>query len=382
MNDVDRPLRLLAGLSPAQFMRRHWQKKPLLVRSALPPDFTLPVDRARLFELAARDDAETRLIRHDGTRWQLKHGPFARRALPALKMPCWTLLVQGVDTLDDAAHELLQQFRFVPDARLDDLMISYASDRGGVGPHFDRYDVFLLQMHGQRRWRIGRPSSDLRLDAGAPLKILSNFRADDEYLLDAGDLLYLPPRWAHEGEAVGACLTYSIGFRAPAARELARELLLRIADAAGADAFDGARLYRDPGQPAVDAPAAIPAALSDFGRAAVDALLRDPDELALALGEVLSEPKPSVWFEPGGASDAEPRGAVRLDRRTRMLYDARHVFINGESLRATGRDASLLRRLADTRGLNEAQLATCSAALRERLADWLAAGWLHDEASR
>ncbi|RYF52069.1 MAG: cupin domain-containing protein, partial [Comamonadaceae bacterium] len=168
--DIQQPLSLLGGLTPAQFMRRHWQKKPLLVRHAI-PQFQAPVLRADLFALAGQEGVESRLVQLVKGAWKLRHGPFSRRALPALQQPDWTLLVQGVDLHNDAVHALMQQFRFVPEARLDDLMISYASHGGGVGPHFDSYDVFLLQAHGKRRWRIGR-QKDLTLRDGIPLKVL------------------------------------------------------------------------------------------------------------------------------------------------------------------------------------------------------------------
>jgi len=149
--------------------------------------------------------------------WQLQPGPLHR--LPSPRRAGWTVLVQGVDLADDGAHALLQRFRFVPDARLDDLMISYATDGGGVGPHVDSYDVFLLQAHGRRRWRISR-QRDLRTVEGAPLQLLADFRPTDEVVLEPGDMLYLPPGVAHEGTAVGECITYSIGFRAPTHQEL------------------------------------------------------------------------------------------------------------------------------------------------------------------
>ena len=171
--EIDRPLPLLGGLSARQFMRRHWQKKPLLVRQAV-PGMVPPIARSALFDLATKEDVESRLIQHGKSGWALRHGPFARRALPSLRQPGWTLLVQGVDLHHQGVHELLSRFRFVPDARLDDLMISYASDTGGVGPHFDSYDVFLLQVHGRRRWSIGR-QRDLRLQPDVPLKILAQF---------------------------------------------------------------------------------------------------------------------------------------------------------------------------------------------------------------
>ncbi len=374
--DTQQPLQLLGGLSPQQFMKRHWQKKPLLVRQAI-PGFKPLLERPALFDLAAREEVESRLLRQGGKGWQFRRGPFERRALPTLKAPDWTLLVQGVDLHDESVHRLMQQFRFVPDARLDDVMISYATNGGGVGPHFDSYDVFLLQAHGQRRWRIGR-QKDLSLVEGLPLKILANFQPEEEYVLEPGDMLYLPPRWAHDGVAVGECMTYSIGFRQPARGELARELLQRLAE----DAEDaaGTAVYRDPGQPAVASPGEIPPGMMDFARDALQAVLNDPVELQCLLGEYLSEPKANVWFEvePGGQGRGVA-GAVALDRRTRMMFDDRHIFINGESYRASGRDAQLMRRLADERRLAAGEVARASQGARQLMTDWRDAGWLHDK---
>lgn len=371
--DPNEPLPLLAGLTPTQFMRRHWQRKPLLVRQAL-PGMRAPLPRAALFDLAADDAVESRLVVRRGDGWALRHGPLPRRALPPLKQPGWTLLVQGLDLHLPAAHELLQRFRFVPDARLDDLMLSYASDGGGVGPHLDSYDVFLFQVHGRRRWRVGR-ARDRRFIDGLPLKILRRFEPEHDWLLEPGDLLYLPPQWAHDGVAVGECMTASVGFRAPALGELGRELLGRLAEDAAPDAQE--RLYGDAGQPPTATPAAIPTALQDFAARALQAALAEPDALARALGEVLSEPKARVWFEPP-LHGCRLSGGVRLDRRTRMLYDARHVFINGESFRAGGADARLLRRLADRRELAAAELARLSPSARAIVEDWAAAGWLQE----
>lgn len=370
--DIEQTNPLLGGLTPAQFMRRHWHKKPLLVRGAI-PDMAPLLPRTQLFELASRDEVESRLVSQSKGKWQFRRGPFARRALPALTQPRWTLLVQGVDLHDDRAHELLQRFAWVPQARLDDLMISFATDGGGVGPHFDSYDVFLLQVQGTRRWRIGRPR-DLSLRDDVPLKILANFEPQQEYVLEPGDMLYLPPRWAHDGVAQGECQTYSIGFRSPTRGELARELLQRVAEDAGELA--GEAIYRDPSQPASGAPGEVPGALLAFANDALQAALGDPHAMARALGEYLTEPKPNVWFDAGGPG-ASPVSGLKLDRRTRMMYDARHVFINGESLRAGGRDAKLMHALADTRCLSREQLGRASDAAREVLASWVEAGWAH-----
>ena len=371
---VDLPAQMLGGMSPARFMQRYWQKKPLLIRNAF-PGFQPLLTRPELFALAAQESVESRLIVHKPAGWQLRHGPLARTAFPPLKQKRWTLLVQGVDLHLDAAHDLLGRFRFVPDARLDDLMISWASDGGGVGPHFDSYDVFLLQASGQRLWRIGR-QKDLSLEPDVPLKILSNFEPEQEHLLNPGDMLYLPPRWAHDGIAVGDdCMTYSAGFRVPQRGGLAGELLQRMADE-----FEDSTLYRDPGQEATDHPAAMPASLEAFAADALQRMLAERTSLACALGEVMTEPKPRVWFEePVGPW--QPGTALRLDRRTRMMYDSRHLFINGESFRAAGADARLMRVLADQRRLGAAQVRRASADAQALLKDWFEAGWLHAEST-
>ena len=411
---ITQPLTLLGGMTPELFMKRHWQKKPLLIRGAVPhfssagthaarldasvtASQTRPLppallDRSALFDLAASDDVESRLVVQQGVigkagekQWRMKAGPFQRRSLPALKQPGWTLLVQGIDLHNDAVRGLLDQFRFVPDARLDDLMISYATPGGGVGPHFDSYDVFLLQAHGRREWRIGH-QKDLALQDGVPLKILADFKPEQSFVLAPGDMLYLPPRCAHDGVAVDECMTYSIGFRAPNRGELARELLQRLAD----DAPDevGAALYQDVRQVAVSSPAEIPQEMCDFAQHALTQALRDPIILQRALGEYLTEPKPSVWFEAAGPGDSQGTGngkfnrndgsALQLDRRTKMMFDSRHMFINGESFLASGRDATLMKRLADHRHLQASDVTRISADAMALLGTWIKAGWIHE----
>lgn len=381
--DITQSLSLLAGLTPQQFMKRHWQKKPLLVRQAI-PDFQPLLPRAALFDLAGQEGVESRLLIDGDPGWSLRHGPFTRRSLPPLSRPRWSLLVQGVDLHHDGVHQLLQQFRFVPDARLDDVMISYASDAGGVGPHYDSYDVFLLQASGQRRWRIGR-QKDLSLVEGLPLKILANFEPEEEYILNPGDMLYLPPLWAHDGVALGGdCMTYSVGFRQPNRGELAAELLGRLAEEAGILVGEGA--YRDPRQPAVEHPGQVPQAMLDFAQDAIFRALKDPSALAMLLGEWLTEPKPNVWFEAQANADECDRqdaltraNAVVLDRRSRMMHDPQHIFINGEGYSAAGRDARLMRLLADHRKLHHKELRQLGDEARELLCDWIAAGWAHLE---
>ncbi|TXI24699.1 MAG: cupin domain-containing protein [Roseateles sp.] len=364
---IDQPTPMLAGLSPAQFMRRHWQKKPLLVRQAF-PGAQPPAALKELAALAARDDVESRLVTAFDGQWKLKRGPVAR--LPAMSKPGWTLLVQGLEQHLDAARALMDRFRFIPDARLDDLMLSVASQGGGVGPHFDSYDVFLIQLAGQRRWRIAA-QKDAQMLEGVPLKIIANFKAEEEFVLEPGDMLYLPPRWAHDGIAEGpGCMTASVGFRATTGPALAAELLPRLID----ELDPAARLYADPRQSATDTPGLVPAELQAFARRAVELAVQQPLALERALGEALSELKAQVWFEPG--TQLPPGSGVALDRRSRMLYDAAHVFLNGESFRAGGRDARLMRRLADERVLSAADVARLSEGARELLDQWAEDGWV------
>ena len=360
---------MLGGLSPAQFMRRHWQKKPLLVRQAF-PGVTPPIARSALFQLAASADVESRLVQRSGEHWVVRHGPLPRRSLPAIKSPSWTLLIQGLDLHVPAAHELLNRFRFIPDARLDDLMLSWANDGGGVGPHLDSYDVFLLQVQGRRRWQIGRASDESFID-GLPLRVLRKFEPETEWTLDPGDMLYLPPRWAHDGVAVGECMTCSIGFRAPAAGALAGELMSRV----GEHALDGdTSMYRDASQLATSSPGAIPHHLQRYAHLAVARALRDPRKLERALGEFMTEPKPRVWFAPGRHGNLSH--GVRLASATRFMYDARHVFINGESFIAGGRDTKLLRLLADKRQLDAAACRLLTTSAVRLMLEWLGHGWL------
>ena len=370
--DLHQAQSLLGGLSPSQFMRRHWHKRPLLVRQAIGA-ITPPLTRAELFALAASDEVESRLVQRDGAdHWRLRAGPLPRRALPPLARPGWTLLVQGLELHVEAAQTLLSHFRFLPAVRLDDLMLSYASDAGGVGPHIDAYDVFLLQVQGRRRWRVGRnPRPALRDDV--PLKMLAHFDAEHDWLLEPGDMLYLPPGWAHDGVAIGGdCMTASIGFRAPQARELAQALLARMADEPARGRRDAR--YRDATQPATAQPGAVPEPLQHFARRALGQALAAPDLLERTLGEWLTEPKAQVWYRANDQPSLA-RG-VRLDRRSRIAYDARHVFINGDSCRASGRDARLMRELADQRHLDARAIAAASPAALDLLGEWLHSGWL------
>ncbi|TDF86346.1 cupin domain-containing protein [Pseudomonas sp. H9] len=217
----DTPLQLLGGLTAREFMRDYWQKKPLLVRQAF-ADFESPIDADELAGLALEEEVESRLIIEHGERpWELRRGPFEEDTFSTLPERDWTLLVQAVDQFVPEVNELLEHFRFLPSWRIDDVMISFAAPGGSVGPHFDNYDVFLLQGEGKRNWKIGQMcDSDSPLLEHADLRILADFEQSDEWTLEPGDMLYLPPRLAHFGIAEDNCLTYSVGFRAPSAAEV------------------------------------------------------------------------------------------------------------------------------------------------------------------
>lgn len=376
------PLRRLGSLPVAEFMRTTWQRRPRLIRGALDMR-AAPVDAATLFALAARPDVESRLVTAFDGRWSLRHGPLSARQLPARKKPGWTVLVQGVDLALPEVAALRDGFRFVCDARLDDVMISYASEGGGVGPHIDSYDVFLLQLHGQRRWRISQ-QRDLALRPGLPLKILARFRPTEEWVLAPGDMLYLPPGVAHEGCAVGSdCITASIGFRAPRYRELLDPWLDAQAESAHRVAVLDALLVESARRPTTR-PAQLPTNVVDRAHARLSTLTPRRDHAEQALLAVLSEPKPVVTFTPpsqplSGArfAQAVTHRGLRLDSRTRLLYSKQRVGINGEVIQCSVADIQALARLANTRTLSCECCAALPPSARALLYQWYVAGWLH-----
>jgi 50S ribosomal protein L16 3-hydroxylase len=376
---MDHALRqLLGGHAPEAFLKKYWHKEALLVEGALP---RLPVvlTRAELFALAARDDVQSRLVQRTGRRYTQHDGPFRRVELERLPAKNWTLLVQGVNLHDDAADALLRRFAFIPYARLDDLMVSYAVPGGGVGPHYDSYDVFLLQAKGRRRWRHGR-QQDLRLVENAPLRILARFTPEHEATLSPGDMLYLPPAHAHDGVALDECTTYSIGFRAPANQELAEGFLDHLRDA-----LDLSGRYADADLRATKTPARIDRRMQRHVARVLAAIRWNDDDVARFLGRHLTEPKPEIVFTSVRCSRASfarrsARAGVRLDRRTQLLYDAARCYINGDELPLPASGADDLRSLADRRALPPHVVARLSPELAAILYDWHRHGFLADVA--
>jgi 50S ribosomal protein L16 3-hydroxylase len=364
---------LLGSVGIRHFLREHWQRKPLALRGVA-PQLTGALGRADLFDLACRDDVESRLVFGSGRNWQVRHGPFRRRDFAGLPARNWTLLVNGVETVVPAAAALQLDFSFIPGARHDDVMVSYAAPGGGVGPHFDSYDVFLLQGAGCRRWRVSN-QRDLTLLENAPLKILRRFRAEDDWLMQSGDLLYLPPGYAHHGTAVDACLTWSVGMRAPHERELTARFLDYLQDRPRAD-----RVYRDPGLRPQRHRAEISPRMRAAARDMIGRLSWRAADIDRCFGEMLSEPRQNVVFAPPRRGSAavfaracHARG-IALDLKSRLLFDRRAVYINGESAALAGVDAAALRRLADERALPAGQrLGAATLALLYR---WYCAGYL------
>lgn len=342
--------RLLGELSPRSFLRAHWQKRPLFVRGAL-PGFAGIADVKRLRALARRDDVESRMVRRRGARWDTEHGPFKS---PAISKANCTLLVSGVNLHLAAADALLRRFDFIPQARLDDVMVSYATPGGGVGPHVDSYDVFLLQGPGRRLWRVWYEGRMARYEVGP------------------GDLLYLPPGLKHDGIALEPCYTYSIGFRAPRGAELAAAFLDWLHERGLPDAR-----YRDPGLRPARSPARIPAEMLGFAAALVRKISWNEAGVLDFLGRYLTEPKAHVVFRPSARRFALSRARLRLDPKTQLLYSGGSFFINGEPYAASKRDRPALAALADSRMLEGRRLAR--EPLGGLVSGWLRAGYAHLE---
>lgn len=365
---------LLGNVSPREFLRDFWHKKPLLVRNAL-PGFQGLMDRAGVLDAACRESVASRLVLRSGRRWEVRCGPFRRRELESLPPRNWTLLVQEVNHFLPAAASLMRSFSFVPLARLDDVMVSLAPPGGGVGPHFDSYDVFLLQGSGRRRWRVSA-QRDLDLVPGAPLKILERFVPEQEWVLEPGDMLYLPPAYAHDGIAVGECTTYSIGFRAPTAQEIGQAFLDHLRDT-----LELPGCYADPDLAPQKDPAAIGAGMTAQIAAMLDGIRWTRRDVARFLGGYLTEPKPHVFFSPPQTPLPRARflahtgrHGVALALKSCMLFDRDRIYLNGDSYALDAEATAVLRRLANTGVL--APGTVLGAEVADLLYEWYRAGYV------
>jgi 50S ribosomal protein L16 3-hydroxylase len=340
------PWALFGGLSPEQFMARYWHKKPLLVRGAIPA-FSLsanqgelldsPIPAAELLEFSLKEELESRLVKSKP--WSFEHGPLSKKAIPTLEKPNWTLLLQGMEAHHPSAAKVLSWFRFIPDARLDDLMISIAGIGGGVGPHFDSYDVFLIQMSGRRQWQISE-QKDLSLNPKLPLKILQSFKPEQEWILEPGDMLYLPPHVAHDGIALDAgCQTWSVGFRSPSFKELLQEGLWRLAESLE-DVPDLDKKFADPKQSATHTAEQLPSELiKQLDLKLKELKLDQIDGFLPGITAYLSEPKQEALFKTppkplSSRNFLKKLGIKKLipHPQTRILSLGKQVFCNGEAM--------------------------------------------------
>jgi 50S ribosomal protein L16 3-hydroxylase len=342
-------LPLLGGLTAAQFLRDYWQKKPLLVRNAFPA-FNGLLAANDLLLLAQDENVQSRLVQYQNKKWDLQHGPFSKKTFNQLPKKNWTLLLQELNHHVSTATDLLQNFSFIPHSRLDDLMVSYAVPGGGVGAHVDSYDVFLLQGEGARRWEIS-DQKDLSLVADAPLKLLKKFTPQLSWDLGPGDMLYLPPRYAHKGTALTPCTTYSIGFRAPSHQELASEFLNYLHDHISLEGQ-----YADPNLKTQKHPAEISRDMVNQVKTILNKIQTNQDVTASFLGAYLSEPKAHIFFdspqnelsEKKFLTLAQARG-VMLAPESLMLFVKDRFFMNGEMFTAAKSDLAFFVRLADKR---------------------------------
>jgi 50S ribosomal protein L16 3-hydroxylase len=344
------------------------------VRAAI-PGFRDPLAVRDVLALASHPDAQARLVQGRGAKWSLVQGPIAARAFARLPQRDWTVLVQDTQHFSRAAQELLQRFSVIPHARVDDLMVSYAVPGGSVGPHVDSYDVFLLQGVGRRRWRISR-QADHAFRPGLPLKILRRFVPEEDWVLEAGDMLYLPPHIAHHGVAETECLTWSIGFRAPTDVELAGAFLDHLADRV---ALEGR--FGDPGRKPARHAGEIPADFLRHAARTVDRIRWRPRDVAQFAGRYLSEPKAHVFFTPPARTLTRARflaaarvHGIALEGKSRLLFSGRMFFMNGECFTPGAAQAKWLRRLADARSLPT--LAGAPAGAATLAYEWYARGYV------
>ena len=310
-----------------QFLRAYWQKKPLLIRNAF-RDWQNPLEPDELAGLACEEDIESRLICQTDAGWAMEQGPLAEERLTGLNESHWTLLVQAVDHHVPAVADLIAPFRFIPNWRIDDVMVSLAADQGGVGPHFDQYDVFLIQGLGRRRWQIGAHcDADTLLLRHEDLKLLSEFEATEEWVLEPGDILYVPPGISHNGVAVGSdCMTYSVGFRAPSRGDLLGHYVDDVLDGIKDD-----ELYRDPDlQAQANAGEILPGALDRLQQMILESL-SDPAHFARWFGTFNSTPKyPDMDWRPEiPVAPEEVREAIIAQTRLSRNPASRLAFIAG-----------------------------------------------------
>ena len=351
---LNRKTHILGKTSVNDFLKNYWQKKPLLIKNAI-PNFVSPITESDLFIIAQNEEAVSRLIEHKQGIWQVKYGPFKKSDLPKKTNIPWTILVQNINHYFPFAESFLNLFKFIPYARLDDLMISYATKKGSVGPHFDSYDVFLFQAQGAREWKIS-DQKKFTLDKQSSIKIITNFKSKNSWVLKPGDMLYLPPNIGHWGISQSDdCVTYSIGFRAPGAFEIQSKFLDFIQDHLITNENE---IYKDPNLTPQKNPAEISSNMTKAMRNIVDRLRWDKSSINHFIGQLLSEPIENSIFEtrkPLSLKAFEKsivHKTLRLNSKTRMLFIKNNFYINGEFIKIDKKYTSFLKQLANDREIS------------------------------
>jgi 50S ribosomal protein L16 3-hydroxylase len=351
---LNRKTHILGKTSINDFLKNYWQKKPLLIKNAI-PNFVSPITESDLFIIAQNEEAVSRLIEHKQGIWQVKYGPFKKSDLPKKTNIPWTILVQNINHYFPFAESFLNLFKFIPYARLDDLMISYATKKGSVGPHFDSYDVFLFQAQGAREWKIS-DQKKFTLDKQSSIKIITNFKSKNSWVLKPGDMLYLPPNIGHWGISQSDdCVTYSIGFRAPGTFEIQSKFLDFIQDHLITNENE---IYKDPNLTPQKNPAEISSNMTKAMRNIVDRLRWDKSSINHFIGQLLSEPIENSIFEtrkPLSLKAFEKsivHKTLRLNSKTRMLFIKNNFYINGEFIKIDKKYTSFLKQLANDREIS------------------------------
>ncbi len=348
---LDRKNHILGKISIDVFLKKYWQKKPLLIRDAI-KNFKSPITEKDLFRIAQNENAISRLIEFKRGIWQVKYGPFKKSGLPKKINTSWTILVQNINHHVPFAESFLNLFKFIPYARLDDLMVSFATKKGSVGPHFDSYDVFLFQAKGEREWKISEQKK-FSLDKKSAIKIITNFKAKNTWVLKPGDLLYLPPNVGHWGiSQSNDCLTYSIGFRAPGTFEIQSKFLDFIQDNLITIKND---LYKDPNLNLQKNPAEINSNMMKKIHHIINRLRWNTNSINTFIGQLLTEPIEGAVFETSKPMTLEifkkdlVRKPLKLNPKTRMLFIKNNFYINGELIETDKKSIMYLKQLANDR---------------------------------
>ena len=348
---LDRKNHILGKISVDVFLKKYWQKKPLLIRDAI-KNFKSPITEKDLFRIAQNENAISRLIEFKRGIWQVKYGPFKKSGLPKKINTSWTILVQNINHHVPFAESFLNLFKFIPYARLDDLMVSFATKKGSVGPHFDSYDVFLFQAKGEREWKISEQKK-FSLDKKSAIKIITNFKAKNTWVLKPGDLLYLPPNVGHWGiSQSNDCLTYSIGFRAPGTFEIQSKFLDFIQDNLITIKND---LYKDPNLNLQKNPAEINSNMMKKIHHIINRLRWNTNSINTFIGQLLTEPIEGAIFETSKSMTLEifkkdlVRKPLKLNPKTRMLFIKNNFYINGEIIETDKKSIMYLKQLANDR---------------------------------